>query len=101
MSEQHEAGFVATAIHAHLGRATEELREALSSRTLKPADLRAIENGHREWVGTGVGTPRAFPALLSQMTRAILRKPPDYVTSNGPGRDRTSARGFEVRRSIH
>jgi hypothetical protein len=50
-------------------------------------------------VGTQAGTARAFPASLAHLSRSTMRKRLGHYPQNGPGRSRTSARGFEVRRS--
>jgi hypothetical protein len=52
-------------------------------------------------VRTGVRTRQTFPALLVHLTKATMRFLSGHATRYGPGRSRTSARGFEVRRSIH
>jgi hypothetical protein len=55
--------------------------------------------GRRVAVDTGVGTARAFPTSTARLTRVTMRISLGENPGNGPGRSRTSARGFEVRRS--
>jgi hypothetical protein len=51
-------------------------------------------------VGTQVGTARAVPGSPAHLTHATMRIWLVARGRNGPGRSRTSAHGFEVRRSI-
>ena len=50
--------------------------------------------------GTGGGTIRAFATSTAHLTRGEKRVSAWLQWSDGPGRSRTSAHGFEVRCSI-
>jgi hypothetical protein len=60
-----------------------------------PGSFRLLE------VCTGVCTRCTFVAFPAHLTHATMRVSCSHAVESGPGRSRTSARGFEVRRSIH
>jgi hypothetical protein len=53
-----------------------------------PAELVDTAGQHFE-VGTGVGTPRAFPARLTHLTDATMRLRRNHAAANGPAWIRT------------
>jgi hypothetical protein len=76
--------------------------ESFSGSARKRASLPATQHGEVAFleVCTEVCTACSFPVSPTRMTHATMRFPCSHAARYGPGRSRTSARGFEVRCSI-